>query len=53
MGKVQRFWREEKGQALSEYTLIISLVAAALVLSLILFKDKIKPLYEKNHLSGT
>jgi len=53
MTRWRRLWTEEKGQAFSEYALIISLVAAALILSLVLFKDKIKPLYENARFSGT
>lgn len=46
MNIIKRLWQEESGQAMTEYGLIIALVAAALVVTVIAFKDKIKAVFE-------
>ena len=38
---LQRFWRDESGQGLVEYALIIALVAVALILILIFLRNRI------------
>ena len=41
MEALQSFWREESGQALTEYALIIALVSIGLILVLIAFRDEL------------
>ena len=36
-----RFWKDESGQGLTEYVLIIALVAVALIACLIVFRNQI------------
>lgn len=43
----RRFFREESGQGLTEYALIIALVAVALVLALITLKNGISNVFSK------
>jgi pilus assembly protein Flp/PilA len=42
---LRRLISEEKGQGMTEYTLIISVVAIAVIAASILFRDKIKELF--------
>jgi pilus assembly protein Flp/PilA len=42
-----RFWKEEEGQALSEYGLILGIVAIAAITALGLMKDKIVAVFNK------
>lgn len=41
MNVLKRLWQEESGQGMTEYGLIIGIVAVALIVTLGLFKDKI------------
>lgn len=41
MLKIKSFFKDESGQAMTEYGLIIALVAVALVASLVIFRDLI------------
>jgi len=42
---VKRLWKEEKGQGMAEYGLILALVAVLLVGSLLAMKDKLVNLF--------
>lgn len=44
---IQRFIKDEKGQALTEYGLIIALIAVALVATLILLGDELVAVFER------
>ena len=44
---LKRFVKEESGQAMVEYGLIIAVVALAVVGALALFRDKIKDLFDR------
>ena len=39
---MRRFWREDQGQGMAEYALIIVLVALTLILTQVFFADQIK-----------
>jgi len=41
-----RLFKEEDGQGMTEYALIIALVAVLLIGSVVIFKDKIKAVFE-------
>lgn len=41
MNILKRLWQEEEGQGMTEYGLIIALVAVALIVTVGVFKDKI------------
>ncbi|QQE74761.1 Flp family type IVb pilin [Brevibacillus composti] len=41
-----RFWKEEDGQALSEYGLILGIIAVAAIAGLVAMKEKIKAVFE-------
>lgn len=53
MGILKKLWQEEAGQGMTEYGLIIALVAVALIVTLGLFKDKIKELFDSINLDET
>jgi pilus assembly protein Flp/PilA len=40
-----RLWEDESGQAMTEYGLIIGLIAVALIGVLVLFKDKLAAIF--------
>lgn len=40
-----RLWKEEEGQGMTEYGLIIALVALAIITALVLFGDKIEAMF--------
>ncbi len=46
--------REEKGQALSEYAIIVGVIAVLIIATLILFKDALKSVFTRiiNSLNG-
>lgn len=48
------FWKDESGQGLTEYALIIALVSIALILVLIAFRDEIGRVFNdiRSTLSG-
>jgi pilus assembly protein Flp/PilA len=39
--KIKSFWKEEEGQSLSEYGLIIGIIAVACITVLVALKDKL------------
>lgn len=41
-----RFWNDESGQGLTEYVLIIGLVAVALIAALIIFRNQIGGVFD-------
>lgn len=42
---INRLWREEKGQGMTEYALIIGIIAVAVIVALIAMRDKISALF--------
>lgn len=42
-----RFWLDDSGQGLTEYALILALVAVGLIVVLILFRDAIGRLFDR------
>jgi pilus assembly protein Flp/PilA len=42
-----RFWNDESGQGLTEYALIIALVAVALIAVLIVFRNQIGGVFDR------
>lgn len=42
-----RFWNEESGQGLTEYALIIALVAVALIVVLVIFRNQIGGVFNR------
>ena len=46
MNMINRLWKEEAGQGMTEYGLIIALVAVALIGTLFAFKTKIKTFFD-------
>ena len=42
-----RFWNDETGQGLTEYALIIALVAVALIAVLIIFRNQIGGVFDR------
>ena len=42
-----RFWTDESGQGLTEYALIIALVAVALIAFLIVFRNQIADVFQR------
>ena len=42
-----RFWTDESGQGLTEYALIIALVAVALIAFLIVFRNQIADVFNR------
>jgi len=45
MNMIKRLVHEESGQGMTEYGLIIALVAVALIVTLVAFKDKLITLF--------
>ncbi len=45
-GLMKRFWRDESGQALAEYGLVLALVAVAVIGSIVIFRDKINEIWD-------
>lgn len=43
-----RFWNDESGQGLTEYALIIALVAVALIAILVIFRDQIGSVFDRS-----
>lgn len=41
-----RLWEDESGQAMTEYGLIIGLIAVALITVLVAFKDKLAAIFK-------
>jgi len=48
MSLLQRFWKDESGQGLVEYALIIALVAVALIAVLIYLRNKIGDVFAES-----
>jgi len=48
MNLLRRLCQEETGQGMTEYGLIIALVAVALIVTLVAFKDKLVTLFNVN-----
>lgn len=46
MNGIRRFLRDESGQSLTEYALIIALVAIALIATITAFKDKLLAVFK-------
>jgi pilus assembly protein Flp/PilA len=46
-GFLKRFWHEESGQGLTEYALILALVAIGLIAVLIVFRDAIGGIFDR------
>ncbi len=44
---LKRFVKEEKGQALSEYALILAIIVIAVIVILVALKDQIVALFQK------
>ncbi len=44
---MRKFWNDESGQGLTEYALIIALVAVALIAVLIVFRNSIGRVFER------
>jgi pilus assembly protein Flp/PilA len=44
---MRKFWKDESGQGLTEYALIIALVAVALIAVLILFRNSIGRVFQR------
>lgn len=42
---ISKLWKEEKGQGMTEYALIIGIIAVAVIVALIVMRDKIKALF--------
>lgn len=42
-----RFWNDESGQGLTEYALIIALVAVALIVVLVIFRNQIGGVFNR------
>lgn len=47
MNMVRNLWKEEAGQGMTEYGLIIGVVAVLLITVLVAFKDKLILIFEK------
>ena len=47
MNLVTRFWNDESGQGLTEYALIIAIVAVALIAVLIIFRNNIGRVFDR------
>lgn len=47
MNTLKRFWNEEDGQSLSEYGLILALIAVVAITALTLLGDNIKGMFDK------
>jgi pilus assembly protein Flp/PilA len=43
---VKRLWKEEEGQGMTEYGLIIALVAVALIVTIVALKDQLIEIFE-------
>lgn len=46
-GFLKRFWQDDAGQGLTEYALILALVAIGLIAVLIVFRDAIGGLFDR------
>lgn len=46
LGLVQRIWKEEDGQAMTEYGLILGIIAVAVIVGLIAMKDELVKIFE-------
>ena len=44
---MRKFWKDESGQGLTEYVLIIALVAVALIAVLIVFRNEIGRVFDR------
>lgn len=42
---MRSFWRDEQGQGLIEYALILSVISVAIILVLVFFKDQLSNLF--------
>jgi pilus assembly protein Flp/PilA len=51
---VKSFWKDESGQAVVEYGLVIALVAVAIIGTIVAFRDKITTLFNNmgNSIAG-
>ncbi|HUP90324.1 MAG TPA: hypothetical protein VM100_13285 [Longimicrobiales bacterium] len=47
MKSLKNFWNDESGAELTEYSLVIGVVALGVVAVLVIFRDKISGLFEK------
>ena len=47
MKLLKKIWEEDRGQALSEYGLVLGVIAIAVIASLTLLKDKLVALFNK------
>jgi pilus assembly protein Flp/PilA len=44
---IKKFWNDEEGQALSEYGLILGIIAVAAIVALVALKDKLVAVFTK------
>lgn len=47
MKAIKKFWKDEEGQALSEYGLILGIIAVAAIVALVALKDKLVAVFNK------
>lgn len=47
MDLVKRFWKDESGQGLTEYALVLALISIGLIAVLIVFRDAIGRIFDK------
>lgn len=46
MNMLKRLWKEEEGQGMTEYGLIIALVAVALIVTIVALKDQLVDIFK-------
>lgn len=46
MNVLKRLWKEEEGQGMTEYGLIVGVVSVALIVTLVALKDKLVAIFQ-------